>query len=752
MGVRTLNSYVNSNIRPQYNKWILNKKLYKKLVNFKTENELDEYKNATDKPITLIIDALAYLYYVSNKLNWFIYDNLKLFNLLKKQLHLFLAINNLEKIIFVFDGINIPLKEETEIQRRNEKINSINEFFNRILYSPKIGDKNLPKMISPSSLVFMTYIQFLIDSSKLFKNVEVKFSVFEADAYISKLSTKFNGYVLSNDSDFFIYKTSGYINFKSLEFPDIFDIENLEFPKNYIDNNENGIDFIIKFELYTRNQILNHFSLNDDTLPIFATLCSNDYLKIDNYPRLKQYFKYYKNMKERININSLSKSYQYDNHLTLIQNQIIDNICKYKPKEQNQTLELEFRDKLIDSVKQYNTKTISSDNSINPMDENCLDDFLTTKMSFLNTEILNNYYSGNLYSELLNVLLKDQFKCTQYFEDINKSSCWNITKNIRKDMFNLIIKSNNIDQNNKINGNNQSTYIIEEICRNNNTSVTEKLIINSSNDNIFSKSINDRFIEYLTIFNSNLQEVKSLPYYLIPITISLRFLLNEKVKHNSFIYKNNDKFYAHLSNKKKMNSESITNLYSYELEALLASSIAALSFTYLNISYYLSNKKQSNIKTVTSIFDIKNNLNENNLEKRDWGNNIYNSIKKNKGRCLQLKNYWNIENLNKNQLRNGIQIYAEFRNVLIVNSYILQILKLNSDLPEFSSFFSMYHYLWEESFYSMIDFFKISTDKKISFIFNHLYTIDKNEKEKVDSYINYLEEIYIRLLNIIVSY
>jgi len=59
---------------------------------------------------------------------------------------------------------------------------------------------------------------------------------------------------------------------------------------------------------------------------------------------------------------------------------------------------------------------------------------------------------------------------------------------------------------------------------------------------LFDSPVDKRFIEYLTILNSNVKEVKILPYYLIPLTVSLRFLLNEKLKSNSFIYKKMIKF------------------------------------------------------------------------------------------------------------------------------------------------------------------------------------------------------------------
>lgn len=199
--------------------------------------------------------------------------------------------------------------------------------------------------------------------------------------------------MISKDSDFFIYKTPGYIN-----------IDSLEFPNDLYDFNHN---FSIKYKLYTRSMILNHFSLTDDTLPIFATLCSNDYLKIDNYPQLKSFFKYYnRSRSSRYSTNSISyfiyknivnfildmkdrAAYNYYNGqpegITRLQNSIIEKICSNRPLEINSECNNKFKSILIESVRQYNNEN-----------DNDNDDYS------ISTDILNSYKSGNFYYRLLN--------------------------------------------------------------------------------------------------------------------------------------------------------------------------------------------------------------------------------------------------------------------------------------------------------------------------------------------------------------
>lgn len=213
--------------------------------------------------------------------------------------------------------------------------------------------------------------------------------------------------MISKDSDFFIHNTPGYINIDSLEFPEIF-------------NNRN-FNASIKYKMYTRRMILNHFHLTDDTLPIFATLCGNDYLKIDNYPRLKDYFKYYSRYhRSRFNTNSISyfifkniinlildmedsvSSYRrnstpYEDGITPLQRSIIDMICTNRPSEDDSRLNNEFKSILIKSVKQYHTTTNGNFNN----NEN-YDLSLRPKINALSPDILESYNSGNFYYRLLN--------------------------------------------------------------------------------------------------------------------------------------------------------------------------------------------------------------------------------------------------------------------------------------------------------------------------------------------------------------
>jgi len=304
---------------------------------------------------------------------------------------------------------------------------------------------------------------------------------------------------------------------------------------------------------------------------------------------------------------------------------------------------------------------------------------------------------------------------------------------------------------------------IEEVSRDGFELNSIKVKINPIYQNIFDFPNEDIFNKYyLNNFESNTDNVKSLPYYLIPVASSLRYLLKKKVEENLFVYKKDDQLYNHLPNaSESMISSTQTALHYYEFEALLASSIAALTLTYLSVSSaYIDDIKSLNSLSLLSLdsndkFTIEDNIQRNDqmLDQNGNYNNMYSHMRLRNKRSLELKNNEAIEILQKNSIKfkNAIHIFSEFSNILIMNSYMLQVLKLIEKLPSFSSFYSMYSYVWEGAYYSMIESFEIDNNKMVSSIFRNLFNVNGLNNSEKDNYINKLEKIYLRMLNAILE-
>jgi len=321
-----------------------------------------------------------------------------------------------------------------------------------------------------------------------------------------------------------------------------------------------------------------------------------------------------------------------------------------------------------------------------------------------------------------------------------------------------LIKSRNYKNQEKI-----DPREIEEINRVGIDIIITKISITPHYQDTFHLPVETTFHYYLNIFMSNTSKVNGLPYYLIPVVASLRCLLKNKIQKGLYVDNNNYQIPKSLPNE----SSSSSVLYDYELKALLASSIAALTLTYLNESSpYLDNINNTldllsslSLNSSSSSSSSDNLTIEENIEKTDQMtnqnshySNIYKYMKLGGGkRSLQLKNNQAIKRLqkNSNQFKNVIHVYAEFTATLIMNSYMLQVLKLEERLLSFWSFHSMYSYLWEGAYYSMIESFKDSDNRKVSSIFNDLYDIE--DMENSENYLMELEKIFSKMLDAIID-
>jgi len=359
------------------------------------------------------------------------------------------------------------------------------------------------------------------------------------------------------------------------------------------------------------------------------------------------------------------------------------------------------------------------------------------------------------------VLINNYFKSIPFLENIDMESCWSVSQDLIKEMIQLILKLDVNYENINITDSSSNTCEIKFYERIKDEVKIKEYNIDVTDTEDTSLNTNEsRFEKYLTLFNSNLQNIKELPYYLIPVVVVLRYYIRYKSKINGFKYNKEDHLYSEINKnvvndeKRKDNgvegdkiseSEPHTLLHSYELEALLASCISALTFSFLNKNNYSSFTKEinenENDDRENSFHSIKNNIKSNYID----CDNLYMVLINNETRSLQLKKEWTFHAMESvDELKNAIQIFAEFTSLLFVSSSLLQILRINHDFPEFKPFYSMYHYLWEEAFNCFIK--PIKNSKNIKSVFNEIFKPDNN-----DDYMNYLEELYTKLLNIIVS-
>ena len=170
---------------------------------------------------------------------WIIDANAVLYFLCSNNDHLEVALNKINafegsiskcKCIWVFDGESSLDKLPTQISRASN--------------------------VDRSSWILLGLISIVISTLRE-KGVECIVAPGEADGTVAYLAVKYQAKILSNDSDFYIYNTLGYI------------------PLQYL-SVENGI---ISGKIITSHQVANMLGIQIHLLPYFAVLVGNDTFK-----------------------------------------------------------------------------------------------------------------------------------------------------------------------------------------------------------------------------------------------------------------------------------------------------------------------------------------------------------------------------------------------------------------------------------------------------------------------------------------
>jgi len=216
-------------------------------------------KIAKEQPVKLVVDgnSLIYQLYADSGLDWVNGGEYELF---AKFLYEFLNAFKQNDILMtiVFDGIEESSKNDTKIDRSNDKIEH-NKKISELYPNTQVGDKKL--RITP----LLKFISFDIFSK--FSNITLIQSPFEADPYIAKISQEIKAFgVITSDSDFMILDTNGFIPCDSIK----------------IEKKEDSFEITVaKKEIKSIATTL-HVPTEQDVekklLPLLACLLGNDYI------------------------------------------------------------------------------------------------------------------------------------------------------------------------------------------------------------------------------------------------------------------------------------------------------------------------------------------------------------------------------------------------------------------------------------------------------------------------------------------
>ncbi|KAJ3254247.1 Protein asteroid 1 [Boothiomyces macroporosus] len=160
----------------------------------------------------LVVDGNSFGFQIAREINWLHGPQYHSFQYYVEQ-HYSYLIRTGKRIIVVFDGALPKYKVSERLSRNQERVDKIHELLKEAtaaVVDP--GSQSLAASILPPFAV-----PIVIETVKKL-GVEYIIAKEEADSVIAGLAKKYNGYVLSQDSDFYVYDIPGFIPLDSINF------------------------------------------------------------------------------------------------------------------------------------------------------------------------------------------------------------------------------------------------------------------------------------------------------------------------------------------------------------------------------------------------------------------------------------------------------------------------------------------------------------------------------------------------------
>lgn len=195
-----------------------------------------------------------------------------------------------KKIYVVVDGASKPSKNETHLQRLQFKIDQVNEIW---------STKSLKSQtfIIPPFIINIAIGIFIEFERILATDFQVVWASGEADIEIAYVASKINGYILSSDSDFFVYRGGN--------IPGICPLRFMKWKKSIEEGKYGKMLFIV----LKQEDIARRLGISELLLPLLATLTGNDELTFQD---LKDF---HEKIKNKYNQRKMSPMQQFSRYI-----------------------------------------------------------------------------------------------------------------------------------------------------------------------------------------------------------------------------------------------------------------------------------------------------------------------------------------------------------------------------------------------------------------------------------------------------
>lgn len=317
-----------------------------------------------------------------------------------------------------FDGPLHGRKEQTRFLRHRGNIDRIHSVLKNMTWLAQ-NDKSTKanRSTSVSQQLFVIPLLALDACVHAIRHhsIDFEFCDDEADGEIAQQARENGGFIISRDSDFFVYNlgTAGYI------------------PLDTLTINSDGLTALA----YRSSQIASHFGLEPKYMPVFASILGNDYLPADLFTTsIKAEY----DQGGKIPKNWFKRTAAYINHHAKDASsidQLLSNIIASITKLPEDFTAQQILETLHESIRQYDPNSEISFTLSFPSAHGQIDDALWS-------DIHERYRKGQYCYKIMDVVMRDRnFWCTPFIEDLDRESSWVISRQLRQWMYSIVLGS-----------------------------------------------------------------------------------------------------------------------------------------------------------------------------------------------------------------------------------------------------------------------------------------------------------------------
>ncbi|RUS18743.1 XPG domain containing-domain-containing protein [Endogone sp. FLAS-F59071] len=370
-------------------------------------------------PQRLVIDGNAYVYFLyCGRLDWIQGGQYQDFAELLRR-HISALCGAGFDLAFLFDGPLPSQKHQNRLERDTEKITKIASTLQELDRTTRTAGSTVPA--SSMRRLFLLPPLALDVTLQTLRTLPVTFEVCagEADGAVAKLARQTGAYVMSRDSDYFVYNIgdAGYIPLDTLKVPL---------------NESQGQNIVAT--VYHPRDIAMHLGIPPALLPLFASLAGNDYVSSHIFEAEMLAYSHDtasggpagqakapgNSAFVRIHATAMFLQ-QYAGTSGQFEKIMDDIVAKI---HQDDDARMKLRAMLAESVRQYDplaTGEVDAD-----------------ALKGIPSHIVTAFREGRFSFKLMDVLTNNIFWCTPFLEDVERENAWVMSRELRRWIYAIV--------------------------------------------------------------------------------------------------------------------------------------------------------------------------------------------------------------------------------------------------------------------------------------------------------------------------